>query len=388
MICKKCGYQTGGSAKFCAACGSAVVPVQEVEIEYIVDDSIPVSAKSVSVEPDVVIDFPETADEAVATEVNKITDEEVVEALSSSGSSLEPLDLEEPEIIIYNSEMPAQQNLIQSEAAASAEPAIAPQAAEGNVPEATPVSPAYPGAATYGVPTGQTYNGVPVYVIPNAPVYNSAPNGAIYSAAPVYAPVYNNAPAYTAPVQPYPASPVYAAPVASAYAPQEANAYTPEPHSEELAPKRKTVSIAAVMGSIVAILAFFLKLSHVLPVSMFNIVSEDLPDLIDSIKYIDMYDTAQYLVMTMTVICLLCALFSLIVFILSCLKVNCRVMAILSMVLIVGLVVVNLWLRLEWSYAPETIDFEYILGMIEYLSVGFWLYFGGMLVAAIGGGKR
>ena len=48
MICKKCGFETGPSAKFCSVCGSPVVPVQQpelasqVEIDSVFEDIVTV----------------------------------------------------------------------------------------------------------------------------------------------------------------------------------------------------------------------------------------------------------------------------------------------------------------------------------------------------------
>lgn len=394
MICEKCGFETGPSAKFCAVCGAPVVAVQQPEPAPEVES---VSASSY---------FSVAPSEVVTAEDNVAAEPETLEVGAPIDTFFEESEPEAAEVQVYNSEMTAPEAFVQDEAPVAPAPEIPPVISFEPAPQNVTAPPASSAGPMYGVPADQAYYAAPMYAMPNTPVYNGAPNGQVYGGAPngqvyggapngqvyggapAYAPVYNNAPGYGAPMQTYPGGPVYAAPVAPVYAPQGATVYTPEYYGEEPAPERKSVSIVALVGSMVTILAFFLKLSHELSCSMFNIISEWLPDLLDVIEYIDMFGTAAYLEMTIIGISVLCAIFSVVVFILACLKKNCRVIAILSMVLMIGLVAVSWWLIVEISDRPANIDFEFILNMIESLSVGFWLYFGGMLVAAIGGGKR
>lgn len=402
MICEKCGFETGPSAKFCAVCGSPVAPVQ-----------MPEPALQVEVEPIV--------DEAVLEELSPMFEETVCEAAGAVDEvqPIEPVQIDEPvveevvtesyNIPVYNSEM-AEPDESEGEAVvaqeASPEPAMEKPQMPPNesVSENSQVPPVYPGMPMYGVPTGQMYNGIPVYAMPNAPMYNAAPNaqgyngasnaqgyngapnGQVYNGAPVYPPMYNM-PGYGAPVQAYPGGPVYAAPM---YAPQGAPLYAAPGYygTEAVKEKPKTISIVALLGSIAAIVALFLSMFGYTEMSMVKLISEEVPNIIDSFEYLDMLGTFAYLTIAAVAICILCVIFAAIVFLLVLLKKKCRGTAIFSMLLPIAFAVVFVFLRTEAYYYRVEVDFEFIMRVIKDFGVGFWLYLGGMFVAAIGGGKR
>ena len=74
MICEKCGFETGPAAKFCAVCGSLVMPAQ-----------MPVAAPEAEIEPvvnELVWEEASPAEEPVcevAEEATEIQPEEIVE---------------------------------------------------------------------------------------------------------------------------------------------------------------------------------------------------------------------------------------------------------------------------------------------------------------------
>lgn len=396
MICEKCGFETGPAAKFCAVCGSLVMPAQ-----------MPVAAPEAEIEPvvnELVWEEASPAEEAVcevAEEATEIQPEEIVE---NAAPLFEEAAAESYEIPVYNPEMAIPEEPV-------AEPSFAPPvtneqapvepAAEipqippiESVPENAQVPPVFPGMPMYGVPTGQMYNGIPVYAMPNIPMYNGAPNaqpyngaanGQVYNGAPVYQPMYNM-PGYGAPVQAYPGGPVYAAPM---YSPQGAPMYAPGYYgAEPVKETPKTISIVALLGSIAAIVAIFLSLFGYTEMSMVKLISEEIPNIIDSFEYLDMLGTFAYLTIAAVAICVLCVVFAAIVFLLVLLKKKCRGTAIFSMLLLIAFAVVFVFMRSEAYYYHIDIDFEFIMRVIKDFGVGFWLYLGGMFVAAISGGKR
>ena len=58
------------------------------------------------------------------------------------------------------------------------------------------------------------------------------------------------------------------------------------------------------------------------------------------------------------------------------------------MLLLIAFAVVFVFMRSEAYYYHIDIDFEFIMRVIKDFGVGFWLYLGGMFVAAISGCKR
>ena len=414
MICEKCGFETGPSAKFCAVCGSPVMPAQ-----------IPVAAPDAELEPvvkELVWEEASPAEEAVcevAEEATEIQPEEIVE---NAAPLFEEAAAESYEIPVYNPEMAIPEEPVAepsfappvTNAQAPAEPAaeIPQMPPIESAPENAQVPPVFPGMPMYGVPTGQMYNGIPVYAMPNVPMYNGAPNaqpynsapnaqpyngapnaqpyngaanGQAYNGAPVYQPMYNM-PGYGAPVQAYPGGPVYAAPM---YNPQGAPMYAPGYYgAEPVKETPKTISIVALLGSIAAIVAIFLSLFGYTEMSMVKLISEEIPNIIDSFEYLDMLGTFAYLTIAAVAICVLCVVFAAIVFLLVLLKKKCRGTAIFSMLLLIAFAVVFVFMRSEAHYYHIDIDFDFIMRVIKDLGVGFWLYLGGMFVAVIGGGKR
>lgn len=405
MICEKCGFETGPSAKFCAVCGSPVMPAQ-----------MPVAAPEAEIEPvvnELVWQEASPAEEAVCEVVEEVTEIQPEEIVENAAPMFEEAAAESYEIPVYNPEMAISEELV-------AEPSFAPPVANEqapaepaaeipqmppieSAPENAQVPPVYPGMPMYGVPTGQLYNGIPVYAMPNVPMYNGAPNaqpynsapnaqpfngaanGQAYNGAPVYQPMYNM-PGYGAPVQAYPGGPVYAAPM---YNPQGAPMYAPGYYgAEPVKETPKTISIVALLGSIAAIVAIFLSLFGYTEMSMVKLISEEIPNIIDSFEYLDMLGTFAYLTIAAVAICILCVVFAAIVFLLVLLKKKCRGTAIFSLLLLIAFAVVFVFMRSEAYYYHIDIDFEFVMRVIKDFSVGFWLYLGGMFVAAIGGGKR
>ena len=396
MICEKCGFETGPSAKFCAVCGSPVMPAQmsvaapEAEIEPVVNELVWQEASP--------------AEEAVRKVVEEVTEIQPEEIVENAAPMFEEAAAESYEIPVYNPEMAIPEEPV-------AEPSFAPPVANEqapaepaaeipqmppieSAPENAQVPPVYPGMPMYGVPTGQMYNGIPVYTMPNVPMYNGAPNaqpyngaanGQAYNGAPVYQPIYNM-PGYGAPVQAYPGGPVYAAPM---YNPQGTPMYAPGYYgAEPVKETPKTISIVALLGSIAAIVAVFLSLFGYTEMSMVKLISEEIPNIIDSFEYLDMLGTFAYLTIAAVAICVLCVVFAAIVFLLVLLKKKCRGTAIFSMLLLIAFAVVFVFMRSEAYYYHIDIDFEFIMRVIKDFGVGFWLYLGGMFVAVIGGGKR
>lgn len=396
MICEKCGFETGPSAKFCAVCGSPVMPAQ-----------MPVAAPEAEIEPvvnELVWKEDSPAEDAVREVVEEVTEIQPEEIVENAAPMFEEAAAESYEIPVYNPEMAIPEEPV-------AEPSFAPPVANEqapaepaaeisqippieSAPENAQVPPVYPGMPMYGVPTGQMYNGIPVYAMPNVPMYNGAPNaqpyngaanGQAYNGAPVYQPMYNM-PGYGAPVQAYPGGPVYAAPM---YNPQGAPMYAPGYYgAEPVKETPKTISIVALLGSIAAIVAIFLSLFGYTEMSMVKLISEEIPNIIDSFEYLDMLGTFAYLTIAAVAICVLCIVFAAIVFLLVLLKKKCRGTAIFSMLLLIAFAVVFVFMRSEAYYYHIDIDFEFIMRVIKDFGVGFWLYLGGMFVAAIGGGKR
>ena len=406
MICEKCGFETGPSAKFCAVCGSPVMPAQ-----------IPVAAPDAELEPvvkELVWEEASPVEGAVAETAEEATEIQPEEIVENAAPLFEEAAAESYEIPVYNPEMAIPEEPV-------AEPSFAPPVTNEQAPaepaagipqmppiESTPenaqVPPVYPGMPMYGVPTGQMYNGIPVYAMPNVPMYNGAPNaqpynsapnaqpyngaanGQAYNGAPVYQPMYNM-PGYGAPVQAYPGGPVYAAPM---YAPQGAPMYAAPGYygAEPVKEKPKTLSILALLGSLAAIVALFLNLIKNTESSVFKIISESLPDMFDMLEYIDKFSTIDYLALAVIAVSILCVLFAVLAFIFACLKKKCRGTSIIAMLLIISLIAVVFVMTMEIYGGYIEADFDTILNLIKGLDVGFWLYLGGMFVAAIGGGKR
>lgn len=435
MICEKCGFETGPTAKFCMVCGTPVTPVQmpepdpQVEDEAVLEEISAVFADAIPAEPDVFEDV--QADVFVNAEPDVFVNAEPEENAESAGEETLNFEPEPFEVPVYNSEMavPAEpeqedafvineeeqlntlddqnEEVCQTNVPEAPAAQVPPAVVAENIPENAYIPPVYPGVPMYGVPTGQTYNGIPVYAMPNVPVYNVAPNAQAYNAAPnaqaynaapnaqtyngapVYPPFYA-APGYGAPVQAYPGGPVYAAPAAPGYAPQGAPMYAPAGFygAEPVKEKPKTVSILALLGSIAAIVALFLSLVGDTEVSVFKILTETLPDIFDSLEYIDRFTTLHYLVLAATVICVLCTLCAVLVFIFACLKKKCRGTAVFGMLLIIGLVALFFAIGLEVYGRYVEVDFDAVVEMVKGLGIGTWLYLGGMFVAVIGGGKR
>ncbi len=394
MICEKCGFETGPSAKFCAVCGSPVASVQ-----------MPEPAPQLEDEP-IVSDVAQEEIIAVSSVDDVVEGELPVEIEKDAEPVIEEVEFESAEIPVFNSEMVAPEEQTQEDVTLPEEVPVE------TAPENAAVPPVYAGMPMYGVPTGQMYNGVPVYVMPNMPMYNGAPdaqqyngvpnaqayNGApnaqpynggpnapVYNGAPVYAPMYN-VPGYGAPVQAYPGGPVYAAPV---YGPQGAPVYAPGYYGAEPAKEKpKTVSILALLGSLAAIVALFLDLIKNTEVSIFKILSESLPDMLDVLEYIDRFSTFDYLVLAALGVSILCTLCAVLVFIFACLKKKCRGTSVFAMLLIIALVALFFVMGIEMYGGYVEVDSDTVLNMIKGLGVGFWLYLGGMFVGAIGGGKR
>lgn len=394
MICEKCGFETGPSAKFCSVCGCPVTSVQMPEPAHQLED-----------EP-IVNDVAPEETTAVSPVADAVEGELPVEFEQDAEPVFEEIVSESYEIPVYNSESAAPEEQAQEEV-------TVPEGAPAETaPENATVPPVYAGMPMYGVPTGQMYNGVPVYVMPNMPMYNGAPdaqpyNGApnaqayngvpnaqpynggpnapVYNGAPVYAPMYN-VPGYGAPMQAYPGGPVYAAPV---YGAQDAPVYAPGYYGAEPAKEKpKTVSILALLGSLAAIVALFLNLMKNTEVSIFRILSESLPDMLDVLEYIDSFSTFDYLVLAALGVSILCTLCAVLVFIFACLKKKCRGTSVFAMLLIIVLVALFFVMGIEMYGGYVEVDVDTVLNMIKGLGVGFWLYLGGMFVAAIGGGKR
>lgn len=402
MICEKCGFETGPSAKFCAVCGAPVVAVQQPEPAPEVES---VSASSY---------FSVAPSEVVTAEDNVAAEPETLEVGAPIDTFFEKSEPEAAEVQVYNSEMTAPEAFVQDEAPVAPAPEIPPVISFEPAPQNVTAPPASSAGPIYGVPADQAYYAAPMYAMPNTPVYNGAPNGQVYGGAPngqvyggapngqvyggapAYAPVYNNAPGYGAPMQAYPGGPVYAAPVAPVYAPQGAAFYAPEHFGAEPTKEAsKAFPVFTLLGCIAAIVALFLNLWNdelwsYEESSVFAFLRE--MSLPDPVGFYELSKTVEYLNFAILGFCLLCTIFAVILFILTCMKKNGRVFAILSVLLSIGIVALYYWLDIEVAYLLTNfvidIDFETISEFINNLRAGFWLYFSGMLVAAIGGGKR
>lgn len=114
MICEKCGFETGPSAKFCAVCGAPVVPVQQPEPAPEVKSG---SASGY---------FSVAPSEVVPAEVNVAAEPETVEAAAPIDTFFEASEAEAAEVQVYNSEMAAPEAFVQEEAPVAPAPEIPP----------------------------------------------------------------------------------------------------------------------------------------------------------------------------------------------------------------------------------------------------------------------
>ncbi len=265
-------------------------------------------------------------------------------------------------------------------------PTYAPPA-PAYVPEPSayaPVSPAYVPEAPAYAPANPAY-------APELPVYNSelsAPasepgafsgeyeNKASFGYEP--APAEPDASSYTAPAY---TAPAYSAP---AYTPPAAPA-TPGYYGYGATAEKagSPFPFVTLIGGIVAIVALFLELLKYTNLSLFKVTTEIAPKL----KYASHLGELGTMIIVVFIICVLCIVCPLAVTLCSCLKKKCRAYAILGMLLFIGLFVALFLVGADMmglsSFSSDMFD-----GLFKAFGLGFWMYVGGMLVAAVGGGKH